>query len=309
MKKYSIAQYGSSLRDDYDKYSDKDLLIVADSYSILNRLRRKYEKEGFSVSTYKYSKLSFLSQKNSLFIEHLVRESSILYDYKNKLYQILRNHKCKLPTFEEIENSKSFLNFLKVIPTHNLGYAWFCDCFFVGLRNYLILKNAKNNNFSFSFLNQIDELRINSEISNENFKTLKELRVIKRNYREKVIDELPNKEFTSEIISLAKKLNLIKDTVYVNSVDFSDYVESCVHSTEINNYQKLRLLEIYYLINGIKSNEFDKIFNNPQFYTMKFKNNKFVEKLLMKIKTAHNKGCNQFGMNSLQSRVGTQECS
>ena len=32
MKNYSIAIFGSSLSTDFDKYSDKDLLIVAEDY-------------------------------------------------------------------------------------------------------------------------------------------------------------------------------------------------------------------------------------------------------------------------------------
>ena len=98
MKNYSVAIYGSSLRSDFDKYSDKDLLIVSSSYKRLNQLKKSYEERGFSVSTYTYSKLQFLSRKGSLFIEHLRKESSILIDDKNRLKCILESHIETVPT-------------------------------------------------------------------------------------------------------------------------------------------------------------------------------------------------------------------
>src|SRR5664279_4351930 len=91
MRNYSIALFGSSLRDDFDKYSDKDLLLVADSYSTIKKLKNKYETKGFSVSFYTYSKLEFLSKKESLFIEHLKREAFLFVDNSNRLADLLRN--------------------------------------------------------------------------------------------------------------------------------------------------------------------------------------------------------------------------
>ena len=61
MKNYSVAIYGSSTRENFDTYSDKDILIVAEYYKELENLKKEYEKQGFSVSTYTYSKLKFLT--------------------------------------------------------------------------------------------------------------------------------------------------------------------------------------------------------------------------------------------------------
>ena len=77
MKNYSIAIYGSSTRENFDQYSDKDILIVGESYKNIKTLKVEYENQGFSVSAYTYSKLNFMSLNGSLFIDHLVKESKI----------------------------------------------------------------------------------------------------------------------------------------------------------------------------------------------------------------------------------------
>ncbi len=40
MKNYSVAIFGSSLRADFDKYSDRDLLVVADDFKTLEKLKK-----------------------------------------------------------------------------------------------------------------------------------------------------------------------------------------------------------------------------------------------------------------------------
>ena len=111
MKNYSIAIYGSSLRQSFDMYSDKDLLIVSSSYKSLSKLKNKYEEQGYSVSTYTYKKLQYLSNKSSLFIQHLKVESKIIKDNNNQLSFILKNYIQKTPTELEITESKFFLHF------------------------------------------------------------------------------------------------------------------------------------------------------------------------------------------------------
>jgi len=164
MKKYSISIFGSSLGPNFDKYSDKDLLMVSDSYSTLAELKKKYESEGYSVSTYTYKKLKYLSEKGSLFVQHLKVESKILIDYKDLLKSILDNHKEIQPSNEQIYDSIEYFNFLRIIPDSVIGYAWFCDCFYVGIRNYLILKSASERNYNFSFLSLLNDLLITSTV-------------------------------------------------------------------------------------------------------------------------------------------------
>lgn len=283
MKKYSIAIFGSSLRPNFDKYSDKDLLIVSNSYSILNKLKNIYEQDGYSVSTYTYKKLKYLSENGSLFVQHLKTESKILTDYKGLLTDILENHKEHQPSSEQIKESIDFFNFIENIPDNKIGYAWFCDCYYVGIRNYLILKSAESKKYGFSFLNLLSDLLKSKTINNEDFEILRQLRVLKKNYRERIYDELPSKNYIDALIKVGHKLNLLPNTNYQNIDTYTTILLKYVEAQDTNHYFKLRLVEIYYLLSGQRLKELDKIICNPQLYAMKFKNNEFVSKLITDI--------------------------
>ena len=152
MKNYSVAIFGSSLRADFDKYSDRDLLIVAENYETLNRLKEEYSNENWSISFYTYSKLEYLSKNGSLFIKHLRNESKILLDKNDRFSSIIDNYKPKEDFKNEIQNSLNYFKIIEYIPNSSLGFAWYCDCLFVGLRNFLVFENAQNGIFEFSFI-------------------------------------------------------------------------------------------------------------------------------------------------------------
>lgn len=283
MKNYSVAIFGSCLRKDYDKYSDKDLLIVGISFKAINLLKEKYEKDGYSVSTYTYSKLNLLSEKKSLFIEHLKRESSILIDYNNRLKNILAAHKETIPKEKYHRDAKLFFNLLTEIPNTVIGFAWFCDCLYIGLRNYLILESAKNKNYVFSFLSLLNNMKERGNISETEYEILKELRVIKKNYRDRILNELPNKYFISKVIRIARKLNLLTNTTFISKEHFISNIDSKIFSEKFDHYQMLRLVEIYYLLLGVSIDKIDRIICNPQFYANNFKNHKYIDSLLKEI--------------------------
>ena len=283
MKTYSIAIFGSSLRPNFDKYSDKDLLIVSDSYSKLNTLKKKFELEGYSVSTYTYKKLKYLSDNGSLFIQHLKVESQILTDHKGLLSKILENHKESKPSSKQLKESIEYFDFLKNIPDSKIGYAWFCDCYYVGIRNYLILKSAESQNYGFSFLNLLSDLLKSKTIDNDDFEALRQLRVLKRNYRERIYDELPSKDYIDALIKVGHKLNLLSNTNYQSIENYNSILLEYVKAKDTNHYFKLRLVEIFYLLSGQRLKDLDRIICNPQLYAMKFKDNEFVSKLIADI--------------------------
>jgi Nucleotidyltransferase domain len=287
MKNYSIAIFGSSLRDDFDKYSDKDLLIVADSYKTLENLKTIYSKDNWSISYYTYSKLKYLSKHGSLFIKHLKNESEILNDSNNNLKAILDEFQPKHSYQFDIKDSKNYFNILEYLPNSELGLAWFCDCFFVGFRNYLVFKNAENEIFEFSFKKLLQILKNNNEITENDITTLKELRVVKRNYRENILDELPSKEFVLKVIKIAKKIGLLPNSNIISTIDFQEDIEHKILNKHFNSYQRLRLVEGYYCSQKRIIPELKKIVSNPQFYASKLKDDKYTMELIKKIKKRH----------------------
>lgn len=280
MKSYSIAYFGSSLRSDFDQYSDKDVLFVAEDWGTLKKLELLYKNRGWSISTYTYSKLEYLSKQGSLFVKHLQMDSKILIDQQNRLKNILQTYHPNDNYEEEIQNSIKYFNILKYVPNTAHGFAWFCDCFYVGFRNYLIFKAANSHAYEFSYLTLLKTLE---NITKDEYKTLKELRVIKRNYRIDIFDEFPSYEYFSKLLKLIYKLDLFHDVKLVPANSYSETIISFCTNEKYNSYQRLRLVEGIYVANGHYLPPIKKIISNPQLYACKLKNNSYVTKLLKQI--------------------------
>lgn len=280
MKNYSIAKFGSQLRSHFDKYSDKDLLVVAETIEELITLHKKYTKEGWSVSSYTYSKLEFLSQKGSLFISHLSNESEILIDSNSRFRNILDKHIHKCDFKQDLEDSRIYFKILDTIPDLSLGYAWFSDCVYVGLRNYLVFEYANKGVYEFSYLKLIERLYFENKIDNKELFILRQLRILKYNYRENILDELPSKHFAIKLITILKKLSLTSDIKIEPSYKFENNTLRIVTNSKFNGYQRLRLIEGLYCSKGINNPEIKKIISNPQFYACKLVDNNYLNNII-----------------------------
>lgn len=289
MNNYSVAIFGSSLRTDFDKYSDRDLLVVADNYRDLKELKSIYSKDDWSISYYTFSKLKYLSLKGSLFIKHLQNESKVVIDKNNNLSKILSEFKPKESYKKDIDESEEYFDIIEMVPNTRLGYAWFCDCLYVGLRNYLVFKNAENGIFEFSFNKLLKRLKVEGKIKQKEVEILKELRVVKRNYREEVIDELPSLSFILKVIPIVKAIGILKAVNIVDSFTYQKKVDASIIRKKLNPYQRLRLLEGYYCSQELNIPEIKKIISNPQFYASKMKENKFTMNLISQIKKCNTK--------------------
>ncbi len=287
MKNYSIAIFGSSLRSDFDKYSDKDLLVVADDYKTLEDLKTIYSKDNWSISFYTYSKLRYLSKNGSLFIKHLQKESKIISDENNRLERILNQFNPKSNYKKDIKDCVNYFYVIKMVPNTSLGYAWFCDSLYVGLRNFLVFKNAENGIFEFSFIKLLKGLKDQGKIKQSDIEILKELRVVKRNYREGILDELPSLGFIEKVIPIAKAIGIIKTVKIIDSLTFQNIVNQDIIRKRFNPYQRLRLVEGYYCSQEFNIPELKKIISNPQFYASKMKDNDFTISLISEIKKRH----------------------
>lgn len=289
MKNYSVAIFGSSLRADFDKYSDRDLLIIANDFKTLESLKSIYSKDDWSISYYTYSKLKYLSINGSLFIKHLQNESQIIIDKNDRLEKILNQFNLKSNYKKDIKDCVNYFDIIKIVPKTTLGYAWFCDSLFVGLRNYLVFKNAENGIFEFSFIKLLNGLKEQGLINQSDINVLKELRVVKRNYREEILDELPSLDFIKKIILITKALGILKSVKFVDSKTFQSTIEKSIIKRKFNSYQRLRLVEGYYCSQELNIPELKKIISNPQFYACKMKDNDFTLNLISEIKkTPHN---------------------
>ncbi|MBA6156767.1 nucleotidyltransferase domain-containing protein [Tenacibaculum sp. S7007] len=303
MNNYSIAIFGSSLRADFDKYSDRDLLIVADDFETLEKLKDDYSKDDWSISYYTYSKLKYLSDNGSLFIKHLQNESKIIVDKKYRLNKILNEFNPKIDYKKDIKDCENYFDIIKVIPETNLGFAWFCDSLYVGLRNYLVFKNAEVGIFEFSYIKLLNGLKEQGKINQFDIEILRELRVVKRSYREEILDELPSLSFIQTLIPIVKTIGIIETVKIVDSLTFQNIVDKDIISKKFNPYQRLRLVEGYYCSQELNIPKLKKIISNPQFYACKMKDNDFTMNLISEIKKRHTTTCIKNSELSAKTKV------
>lgn len=279
---YSIAEFGSTQRLTNDKYSDKDLLIVSNCTILLNAKKAEFQNKGFSVSTYTYKKLAYLSNAKSLFIDHLIQESNIQKDWNGSLKSILDSHISKINFEIDLNNTINYFKFLNKIPDIKILFSWFCDCFYVGLRNYLILKSAESKQICFSYLELINQLFLSKIINHDELAILKNLRVVKKNYRDKINDENPSIEFVIDLAAIGVRLKLLNDFAIIPNNNFQYLAKRFLKNPLVNNYCKIRIYEALYKINGEESDEIEKIVTNPQMYSYNFKDSKYISKMLDK---------------------------
>jgi hypothetical protein len=280
MNNYSLLQFGSSLREDFDSYSDKDLLIVTDTFDQLNSLKEDYESNGFSVSSYTYEKMQLLCDRESLFIEHLRRESRIIFDCGDKIKTLIQKTPIAIPSEERILEAANYFHFLKTIPNTAVGFTWFCDCFYVGLRNYLINLSAKKGLYTFSYPKLINELRDSYALTTGEVQILNELRVAKKNYRSNPQRHIIENNFLPQISEIANKIGIQFQFSAQPIRQFQADAQSNLTSSNLHKYQKLRLVEILYHLRGDYIPLIEKAILNPQLYASWCSKSETVQVLL-----------------------------
>lgn len=282
---HSIIKYGSYIRGNSDKYSDKDILIVADNFEELKTLNSYYSNKGWSTSLYTYDKIEYLAKNGYLFVKHLINEGEIIKDNNGILYDILQKFEEKLDYTLEIKKSSEFINYLNIIPNIVESYFWLCDNVYIALRNSLIYKSALKKEFLFSYVDLIKCLLNEKSITKSEFDTLMQLRVVKSCYRNNYKDIYPSLDYTHKVISIANKIGLnlnIEFSANMNCLKLVDY-----HKID-SPYKKLRFIELILKNESIEDTYLNKCISNPQMYA----NNRQIEniylKAISKIKSSHN---------------------
>lgn len=296
----SILKYGSSITRKSDKYSDKDLLIVGDNYEEINSLKQNYSSLGWSVSSYTYSKLHYLSKNGYLFIKHLINEGEIQEDYQDKLKNVFLDFKECLDYNEELNKAANFVNFVNEIPDTTISYSWLCDNIYITFRNYLIYKSAIKKDFKFGYIDLINQLLDENIIDSIEVKLLLELRVIKSCYRNNFEDIVPSKDYLNRVIIIVNRIGLNVNVQFTkNSLDFSKINFNKIKSP----YKKLRFLELVLKNEKINDLYLNECISNPQMYATDKSIEKIYKKTLLKLNISHNIILAKYQLNKITTNT------
>jgi hypothetical protein len=225
----AVALYGSQVRGDRDRFSDRDLLLVSDDPSALSEAKTLMSKNGFSSACYSWKKLRFLTNRKALFVQHLKQESQIIIDKENKLHSLLASYRPASNYFKQIEGARDLVSLTDCFPHTRYGIGWALDVLAVGFRNLSILSLANEGKYVFSFSGILSELRKMKMIDSEEAVSLLALREYKSHFRTKAYSLLPSKERVIEI----KKIigNVFDIDPHATSVSENFFYTYCLHSS------------------------------------------------------------------------------
>ncbi len=138
----SAVLFGSQVSGGSDQQSDKDLLVVCNPEYKMDAIK-KYSGLGYSVSVYTPRQLESMRLQGSLFLQHLRRESRVLYDSNGVFAQFIAKCQFTPPSSEEMKRStKSLVNALNCPVDYRVSW-WLADYLFVLSRDYFIKHFAK----------------------------------------------------------------------------------------------------------------------------------------------------------------------
>lgn len=280
MKEFSYATFGSHTRGDHDKLSDNDVLVVSNTVKLLNDFQLKFHGSELSLSTYTYRKLDYMASKGSLFVQHLKQESSIEYDHIGKLKQLLDDFKPLKSYSSELKKALSFFDFFELLPKSVYLSGWLIDCLYITFRNFLIIQSANSGDFQFSYKKLITQWLKGNPESNFTGELLLDLRLRKSRYRSRSsflqsFDSSQNKKYF-ELIKFISGIN----PTFCEVNEYNQYALAILNSPKVAHFKKVKVFELYCLVNGFVSPDIQKVIYKPQAYSMLFNNSTFIDELL-----------------------------
>jgi hypothetical protein len=205
----AVAFYGSMVRGDRDRFSDRDVLLVSDDDAALNEGKLWMEENGFSCACYSWVKLEFLARRKALFIQHLKQESRIVIDKGQKLNFLLSQFSPDSTYIKQIDTARELVSVTECFPDTLYGIGWALDVMAVGFRNLAILALANEGKYLFSFSGILGELKKIGMINSDEEARLRLLREYKASFRRKAYHLLPPKE---EVFELRQLVGEVFDT-------------------------------------------------------------------------------------------------
>ncbi len=256
----AVAFYGSLVRGDSDRFSDRDVLLVSDDALALKEAKNLMSKDGFSCACYSWQKLGFLATRRALFVQHLKQESRIITDRDLRLTSLLASYAPACTYSKQIDAARDLMSLTECFPKTIYGVGWALDVLTVAFRNLSILTLANEGKYLFSFSAILSELRKMGTISLDHEDQLSSLRKYKASFRRKAYHLLPPKE---KLFELKKIVGQVFDTDPHSTPVSEDFFHNyCLHSNlalkSSHWYLKARLYEGAFLTLNHRPRRFEE---------------------------------------------------
>jgi predicted nucleotidyltransferase len=256
----AICIFGSVLREDYDSYSDKDILIVSDNLDSIKSEILILESNKWSVSKYTWKKLDYVINNKSLFVQHIKRESKILLDTDDVLKDTLSRY-VPLPSYNlQFEETKHLFLLLERISNNPIVIGWALDLLFTSFRNLSIFFLANEGIYTFSHKKIVSYLKQIKNYSYSDIEFFIDLRKYRYYYHKQFFSKLPSLDSFFEILDSVNQLYKIGlHSRVCNDDDYFEWIIGLLLKGELDYYQKFRLVE-----NLVKNNRLMKYLHESE---------------------------------------------
>ncbi|WP_354246342.1 hypothetical protein [Bradyrhizobium sp. LA2.1] len=168
--------------------SDRDLLVVAPTAAEAESRAKWWRNGGWSVSPFAHHQITSMSERGSLFLQHLKLEGIILEDGGAFLKEVLGSFKPKSDYRREMEDSVWLLHYLNGQRTVDWTTLCGADITYVSVRNIAISLLASRRIYDFAFSSMFHRLRDFGLLSAKDVQAIAALRELKYCYRSRKLD-------------------------------------------------------------------------------------------------------------------------
>jgi hypothetical protein len=224
------------------------------------------ESKGWSTTIYTWSELESAAERQSLFVQHLKRDSVILKDADDRLRHILAVSDQRSSYAWERKQAMTLFSAIECIPDAPWGGIWALDIAYVAFRSFAVAFLADENLVTFSMSEIIPQMCRCGLLRPEDSKCLLELRAWKKGYRDGGRESPPISKTLKLLDTVDRRL---KAGIHIHRTDpetFSSWAISEIRKGS-HWYRSARLWEAFLELNDTSdSSKILGMLRMPQIY-------------------------------------------
>ncbi|NIF33758.1 hypothetical protein F3J29_16645 [Enterobacter sp. Cy-643] len=258
-------EFGSKHNGFPSLLSDRDLLIVHEDWSQVDREMNRFKLLGYDISIMHRKKMGFLCASGSLFMKHIIDQGVVIFGGEGEINRARKEWTPKLNYQTEINENLELLELLGFLPKNNYSSLFAIDLLIISIRNILIRRFAAEGMYIFSWEQLFDSAVKFKWLSERDVSILLISRKIKNAYRNKIYFNV-GRSFLDVLMSIARKV--IGLNFYLGFCNNKKTILSLPERFADRSYKQLRSIEIIcsYYGYGHNVNHLHEMVASPSYF-------------------------------------------